>query len=159
MKFTQRHYRFYPELELFPDDETRITILKQLQRGMIRTRRFWLACVGHGIATTAVVAVSPSILGLVVFGSYPGWLVSFIPAMVLGIGFGFGLQFLWRKPVQKRLREELVSRGIPICIPCGYDLRGQIEPRCPECGRGFDPRLITGIAEQEPPGRPPDMPG
>src|SRR5262245_5187314 len=26
------------------------------------------------------------------------------------------------------------------CLGCGYDLRGQIEHRCPECARGFDPR-------------------
>lgn len=26
------------------------------------------------------------------------------------------------------------------CKSCQYDLRGQIEPRCPECGRRFDPR-------------------
>lgn len=25
------------------------------------------------------------------------------------------------------------------CLGCYYDLRGLPEPRCPECGRGFDP--------------------
>lgn len=25
------------------------------------------------------------------------------------------------------------------CATCGYDLRGQVEPRCPECGTAFDP--------------------
>ena len=25
------------------------------------------------------------------------------------------------------------------CLGCGYDLRGLPEPRCPECGRPFDP--------------------
>lgn len=25
------------------------------------------------------------------------------------------------------------------CRQCGYDLRGQINPQCPECGREFDP--------------------
>ncbi len=25
------------------------------------------------------------------------------------------------------------------CLTCGYALRGQTEPRCPECGRAFDP--------------------
>jgi len=25
------------------------------------------------------------------------------------------------------------------CLDCGYALRGQTEPRCPECGREFDP--------------------
>lgn len=34
------------------------------------------------------------------------------------------------------------SRAAPVekhCLNCGYDLRGLPEPRCPECGRGFDP--------------------
>jgi hypothetical protein len=26
-----------------------------------------------------------------------------------------------------------------LCINCGYDLQALPEPRCPECGRGFDP--------------------
>ncbi len=25
------------------------------------------------------------------------------------------------------------------CRKCFYDLRGQVEPRCPECGTPFDP--------------------
>ena len=28
------------------------------------------------------------------------------------------------------------------CLNCGYDLRGQVEPRCPECGSEFDPDSI-----------------
>ena len=28
------------------------------------------------------------------------------------------------------------------CPTCGYDLRGLSEPRCPECGEGFDPILL-----------------
>lgn len=27
-----------------------------------------------------------------------------------------------------------------VCLKCGYLLRGLTEPRCPECGRAFDPR-------------------
>ena len=30
------------------------------------------------------------------------------------------------------------SRGRPHCLKCGYDLRGQTVPRCPECGAEFD---------------------
>jgi hypothetical protein len=37
--------------------------------------------------------------------------------------------------VRRNLREQLIARGVPICLHCGYDLRGQIEPRCPECGK------------------------
>jgi hypothetical protein len=29
-----------------------------------------------------------------------------------------------------------------LCLNCGYDLRGLTEPRCPECGKAFDPKLL-----------------
>ncbi len=45
-----------------------------------------------------------------------------------------------------------IERGI--CIECGYDLRGQVVPRCPECGTAFDPQEISG-PDGEPP--PPDQ--
>ena len=43
-------------------------------------------------------------------------------------------RFWLRRLIQRNLREQLVARGVPICLECGYDLRGQVEPRCPECG-------------------------
>jgi hypothetical protein len=33
--------------------------------------------------------------------------------------------------------------GWPLCRQCGYDLRGQTEPRCPECGTPFDVDLLN----------------
>jgi hypothetical protein len=41
----------------------------------------------------------------------------------------------WRRArVRRALRAYLADRGEPICVECGYDLCGQVEPRCPECG-------------------------
>jgi rubrerythrin len=40
--------------------------------------------------------------------------------------------------VRRVLRVELARLGHRICIECGYDLRGQVEHRCPECGTQFD---------------------
>jgi hypothetical protein len=37
-----------------------------------------------------------------------------------------------RGPLRRRLRRR---RGL--CVKCGYSLRGLTEPRCPECGTGF----------------------
>ncbi len=39
---------------------------------------------------------------------------------------------------RKYIRKELASRGFSICVQCGYDLRGLIELRCPECGSRYD---------------------
>ena len=32
--------------------------------------------------------------------------------------------------------------GLGRCANCGYQLRGLENPRCPECGHAFDPRLL-----------------
>jgi len=46
--------------------------------------------------------------------------------------------FLMIEPtIRKKIREELVLRGIPICVACGYCLRGLSVARCPECGAPF----------------------
>jgi hypothetical protein len=42
--------------------------------------------------------------------------------------------------------EPLRQRSPWFCVQCGYFLRGLIEPRCPECGTPFDPRLLTGYS-------------
>ncbi len=43
---------------------------------------------------------------------------------------------LWsaRRAITRALRERLIAEGTIVCRRCGYDLRGQIEQRCPECG-------------------------
>jgi hypothetical protein len=40
----------------------------------------------------------------------------------------------FRESLKQALREELNRRGWPVCMQCGYDLHGQAEPRCSECG-------------------------
>ena len=53
-----------------------------------------------------------------------------------------GLEWFWRHRLRRFLRRQLLDRGIAICLKCGYDLRGQTEPRCPECGTPFGVELI-----------------
>ena len=49
--------------------------------------------------------------------------------------FGFGVA-IWftRRGIRRRLREQLAKKGIPVCIPCGYNLTGNESGVCPECG-------------------------
>ncbi len=59
------------------------------------------------------------------------------------------LIWLCRSLIQRRLRVQLVAKGVPICIRCGYDLRGQHVPRCYECGTPFDETLLRASNETE----------
>lgn len=62
----------------------------------------------------------------------------------------------WREPMRLVVRENLQAAGVPICLKCGYDLRGQEIARCPECGEAFDERLLCASGgEQGQQGRDP----
>ena len=52
------------------------------------------------------------------------------------------LIFCWhgRRWMRRYLRTYLNEHGVPICLNCGYDLRGLPESRCPECGTEFKKR-------------------
>ena len=45
-----------------------------------------------------------------------------------------------RRQLQGLIRKDLVRRGIPVCVRCGYDRTGSAGKRCPECG---EPPLIS----------------
>lgn len=135
----------YPELTLFPNDEDRIQSLKECAKGLnwqwFRRPWFWTIMIGYGVLG----AVTPHLVtrALAAWGAPASfrWWTPMIPSMMLGAGFGFAFQYLYRKPVQLALRKLLNDRGIPICMECGYDLRGLPEPRCPECGTACGSRL------------------
>ena len=57
----------------------------------------------------------------------------------------FGIWPLWcffRGPVRRARR-----RAAGCCPPCGYNLTGLSEPRCPECGTEFDPEAVGSVAK------------
>ncbi len=62
----------------------------------------------------------------------PSWglLMLFLLYIII---FGAVLWFA-RQDIRRRLRAQLASKGIPVCIPCGYNLTGNVSGVCPECG-------------------------
>ena len=54
-----------------------------------------------------------------------------------------GQFYLFRPWMRRSLRLHIRSLGVPLCLECGYDLRGLEESiACPECGssiKGMDP--------------------
>ena len=133
--------RLFPELNLLETKAERRKVHRRALKRLRRRPRFWinltLALVSLG--ATAILAVL--------------WLERWFPMLhgntggiavgIIGGTFGVTFQYVFRKPLRKQMRLELAAMGIPVCIACGYDLRGQREPRCPECGRPFDAKLIT----------------
>lgn len=48
----------------------------------------------------------------------------------------------WHVHWRRSLRQQLLELGEPPCPVCGYDLRGQVVARCPECGNDFSSSLL-----------------
>jgi hypothetical protein len=74
------------------------------------------------------------------------WRVVWLAAVASGgwsLFLILGLNLAWRRTWTLELRKVLRQRGIPICLHCGYDLRGLTEARCPECGNPFEPEILT----------------
>jgi hypothetical protein len=141
---------FFPELDLFGSREEAQEAFRDCWREQRRDPLYWL-WLTLAIAVFAVLplacfitptlysgpATPPSVLDRI-----PEELV-FLGALILFIVLPSLLHHIcWSGMARKRLREQLAIDGRPKCSGCGYDLRGQIEPRCPECGKPFDERLL-----------------
>jgi hypothetical protein len=134
--------RWYPELALFESEEERKAVLKRFWRQLLRRKQYWLLVVAFSVGNTVVIACG-SAFARQMFPGIPHFLVSTLIGGLAGAGVGLAIQYLWHKPCQRYLREQLNAKAVPICLDCGYDLRGQVVPRCPECGKAFDPALLA----------------
>ena len=115
----------FPEFALFPTDDQRRAARDGLTK--LRFSRWYVS-----LPVIVVAAILPAIL-LVRWLRLPSWYLALIltcwfPVLMVG-------QFwFWRHHIRKHVRQRLLEAGVPVCQTCGYDLRGQVDPRCPECG-------------------------
>ena len=139
--------RMYPELGRFDADDRK----KALQRATKYTPggpfggRFGLVMfVGEILGVTLAFPILLRLLGR--FEPTANLPLPIATLIAVGAPVGcFTLLYIWllRTRVRKSLRRLLLEDGIPICLKCGYDIRGLSTPRCPECGEEFDPALLS----------------
>ncbi len=138
-----------PELEHFETDEQRQAALEQIgqEAADVKSGGFWLAI---GVLVGGVVGGQYLIRGLMGMVSWPRWLEDSLILLGTGVLFVFILRFLHRRGAAAELRQKLLQEGVPVCVACGYLLRGlPLDPgRCPECGRDFEPRVRAILIEQ-----------
>lgn len=70
----------------------------------------------------------------------PQWLSSTLEAACMIAGFAIGQRLMLVRVVGRRRRYDAGRAAALLqchCPVCDYDLRGTVEPRCPECGETF----------------------
>ncbi len=148
MSFTYRLFYnpFYPEIALFDTNEERKVAMRRAhpmklrgsgRSGWVNPGRVWVSSLIVFLTMTALLfGVDDQLVALHPVVARIGKVLVFM----LGIATAM---WVLRPLVRRSLREQLVAKGVPICVACGYDLRGQIEPRCPECGSAFDVKFLN----------------
>jgi len=126
--------RMFPELERFDD---RRDAAKALNQARATSGQYyavlWIVPIAIAIVLFTEFVLVPR--GLNWWGNVIFWpTVVFYPSVCL---------WMRRRRIRIELRRQLVDRGIPICIHCGYDTRRLPENRCPECGKAFEPVETT----------------
>lgn len=135
MAFANR--KLFPELDRFPTADAGKQAYKAWQKQNAATWRFWVILIGYSVVVGILVAM--------LFLLIRRWIplpMKMIGAVVGGVTGGSGiivLTYLWRQRCRVFLRRRLHAEGVPVCVPCGYDLRGIESTQCPECGAQFEP--------------------
>lgn len=115
----------YPELRRVDDDRVRGSILRSVPTGHER------------VAEVLSLLVFLTLVAISAFQRW--WVVLFVAMPLAGVGPQLIANGFGRARTRRAIRMELARRGIPVCVQCGYDIRGLPENRCPECGEAFDP--------------------
>jgi hypothetical protein len=130
----------YPELKRFEHYPDRARAEMDYSSQLVRRWPIWIAIILMALLFGPAV---PFVINRVVGGLGVGTALSgaLLIGGVIGVlqvaAFMLIFNVLFRRPYRRFLRRRLGELGLPTCVGCGYDLRGQVVPRCPECGEPF----------------------
>jgi hypothetical protein len=146
-----------PEWQMFPDEQARQEAAKDIERGMmprsIRGVLGFLIAVALFLGGPMVVAWLLTQWLLPTLGFSLGvWHDRLMWGMTI-VGYVIVVYVAIRRDMPRALRKKLIECGVPVCLACGYDLRGLPRDRtqCPECGRQFSApvqRLLQTTSEE-----------
>jgi len=124
------------ELGMFPDDAARTRSVRRVAGQVLRTGEFWLAMT---VAAIVLLAASSAVARLVSSAGELDLPTARFACLLLAMAGGAVVGNGWvRRRVPVMLRAELVRCGVPVCVGCGYSLRGACGGACAECGRPLD---------------------
>ncbi len=132
----------YPELQRFASPAEAKKAMRAWQKRMLKMPLFWLGLVGYTCGVGGLVFVI-----LISLRPWLGLSQAMVGGIVGGVTWGSGgvvLAWFWRHRCRRFLRRQLLASGVPICLKCGYDLRGS-KGRCPECGTEFESSGVEGL--------------
>ncbi|MBW7905852.1 MAG: hypothetical protein LC135_11320 [Phycisphaerae bacterium] len=131
---------FYPELKRFEHYPDRARAEMDYGSQLVRRWPTWIAiallALLFGPAAPFAVNLGVRQLGL---GTtlWSAVLIGGVIGVLQVATFMLIFNLLFRRPYRRFLRRRLSELGLPTCVGCGYDLRGQVVARCPECGEPF----------------------
>lgn len=132
------------EVQLFPDEVTRREAFRRMRRDLRSRRSIQFASLVVFVLVMMLCKVLDSAASTL-FGA--SWTAEIALSAIIGLAGGLAMTWLWRRDGALFLRQSLLDCGVPVCVDCGYCLRGLTSDRCPECGREIDERLAKLIAE------------
>jgi len=122
---------FAYDLAHFDTDEDRRNAFRAAVNRMYHSIWYWVFLVAGLVSVLNVKVIAMSLF------EFPLGTVGVIFGGMAVVTVLYGGIWLWRRAIRRSLRQQLLARGIPVCLRCGYCLRGAPSTRCPECGSLF----------------------
>lgn len=132
-----------PEVEYFESDELRREAFRKIGDeagsrdpwGLV-----WGILICAAAALLAMLAVRWGLMSVGLPSEVKRWGLEFGPSVAAIGAFLVVIRWLHRRGFRRALRQKLVEQSVPVCLDCGYLLRGlPIEVQaCPECGSAID---------------------
>lgn len=147
-----------PELDLFPSREAQDTALWELGK---EAGGSFIKDLLPGILIVVFVAMTAQVLAqrLLTIVVWPPVIEEIVHFLLVAAAAIIAIRTLHRRSLRAALRRKLIALGVPICVRCGYALRGLPATSlvCPECGTAIDASL-RALIEADSPAEAPTTP-